>query len=140
MSERCSRAGGYDVITCLAGRSQRTRDLAAAVGFRDVPSLEDMILQADLIMSILVPAQAMGVAREVADSMRTAGAIASIRGLQCRLAQVGVPRWLPSSARRAEEYIDGGIIGGSPAKGAVPRILYVPGRGPASWTSLTAKA
>ena len=114
-------AGGYDVITCLAGRSQRTRDLAAAVGFRDVPSLEDMALQADLIMSILVPAEAMGVARKVADAMRAAGA--SRPFADCNAVSPRSASAMASIINAAGgEYIDGGIIGGSPAKGAVPRI------------------
>ena len=64
---------GYDVITCLAGRSDRTRQLAEAGNFRDVPTLAEMVTQADLIMSILVPAQALGVAESVADALREAG-------------------------------------------------------------------
>ena len=36
---------GYQIIACLAGRSQRTRDLAAIAGFGDVPSLEEMTSQ-----------------------------------------------------------------------------------------------
>ena len=112
---------GYDVVTCLAGRSQRTKDLAAAGGFRDTASIEEMISQADLIMSILVPAEATGVAENVADAMRAAGV--SRLFADCNAVS-------PQTARRMEsvingaggEYIDGGIIGGSPARGATPRI------------------
>ena len=64
---------GYRVITCLAGRSQRTRDLAAAGGVADVSPLGEMVQDADLIMSILVPAEAVGVARDVAAAMRATG-------------------------------------------------------------------
>ena len=56
---------GYDVITCLAGRSQRTKDLAAAGGFRDTESLDEMVSQADLIMSILGPGRSRGRRRRV---------------------------------------------------------------------------
>ena len=116
---------GYDVITCLDGRSQRTRDLAAAGNFRDVPTLADMVTQADLIMSILVPAQALEVAEAVADALREANV--SRPFADCNAVS-------PQTATRMEsiinaaggEYIDGGIIGGSPAHGAVPRI-YVSG-------------
>ena len=112
---------GYDVITCLTGRSQRTRDLAAAGGFRDVPSLEEMTLQADLIMSILVPDQAVDVADQVADAMRAAGTsrpFADCNAVSPRSASV-----MGSIIGAAGgDYIDGGIIGGSPARGAVPRI------------------
>ena len=112
---------GYDVITCLAGRSQRTRGLAAAGGFRDVSSLEDMTLQADLIMSILVPAEAVGVARDVADAMRasrTARPFADCNAVSPRSASV-VESIIGDAGG---DYIDGGIIGGSPARGAAPRI------------------
>ena len=112
---------GYDVITCLTGRSQRTRDLAAAGGFRDVPSLEDMTLQADLIMSILVPDQAVDVADQVADAMRVTAVsrpFADCNAVSPRSASV-----MESIINNAGgDYIDGGIIGGSPARGAVPRI------------------
>ena len=112
---------GYDVITCLEGRSQRTKDLAAAGGFRDTASLDEMVSQADLIMSILVPSEAMGVARSVAEAMRSTGL--SRPFADCNAVS-------PQTARRMEsiingaggEYIDGGIIGGSPARGATPRI------------------
>ena len=112
---------GYDVITCLTGRSQRTRDLAAAGGFRDVPSLEEMTLQADLIMSILVPDQAVDVADQVADAMRAAGTsrpFADCNAVSPRSASV--MESIISAV--GGDYIDGGIIGGSPARGAAPRI------------------
>ncbi len=118
---------GYDVITCLAGRSQRTKDLAAAGGFRDTESLDEMVSQADLIMSILVPSEAVGVAEHVADAL-------SATRLSRPFADCNAVS--PQTARRMEsvidgaggEYIDGGIIGGSPARGATPRI-YTSGPG-----------
>ena len=112
---------GYRVITCLDGRSERTRDLAAKAGILDVPSLEEMVEEADLIMSILVPAEAVGVAREVADAMRATGA--SRLFADCNAVS---PRSASAMASiigaSGGDYIDGGIIGGSPARGAVPRI------------------
>ena len=92
---------------------------------RDVPSLEDMVVQADLIMSILVPAQAVNVAKEVADAMRATGAprpyadcnAVSPRSASAMAAIIG---------EAGGDYIDAGIIGGSPARGAVPR-LYASG-------------
>lgn len=116
---------GFDVITCLAGRSRRTRDLAAKAGMRDVPSLEDMVVQADLVMSILVPAQAVSVATEVADAMRTAGAPRPYA--DCNAVSPMSARAMAAIIGAAGgDYIDAGIIGGSPARGAVPR-LYTSG-------------
>ena len=112
---------GYRVITCLAGRSQRTRDLAAAAGILDVPSLEDMTQRADLIMSILVPAQAVGVARDVANALRACGV--SRPFADCNAVSPRSAAEMASIIGSAGgDYIDGGIIGGSPARGAVPRI------------------
>ena len=80
-----------------------------------------MTLQADLIMSILVPAEAVGVARDVADAMRasrTARPFADCNAVSPRSASV--MESIISGA--GGDYIDGGIIGGSPARGAAPRI------------------
>ena len=116
---------GYDVITCLDGRSDRTRDLAAAGGFRDVPTMVDMVTQADLIMSILVPAQAAAVASAVAEAMQMAGV--SRPFADCNAVSPQTAEAMNAIISNAGgEYIDGGIIGGSPARGAVPRI-YVSG-------------
>ena len=116
---------GYDVITCLVGRSERTRDLAARAGMRDVPSLADMVVRADLIMSVLVPAQAVTVAGQVAEAMRAAGAPRPYA--DCNAISPASARAMAAVIGAAGgDYIDAGIIGGSPAKGAVPR-LYTSG-------------
>ena len=43
---RALRRHGHDVLTCLAGRSARTRGLAAAAGMRDAGSLEALVAEA----------------------------------------------------------------------------------------------
>lgn len=128
---------GYEVITCLAGRSQRTRQLAQAAGFADAPSLEDMARRADLIMSILVPAEAERVARSVADALRNAGI--SRPFADCNAVSPAAAARMASAINAAGgDYIDGGIIGGSPARGAVPNI-YVSGPGAAIMDELDGK-
>ncbi|MDP6716075.1 MAG: NAD(P)-binding domain-containing protein, partial [SAR202 cluster bacterium] len=111
---------GYDVITCLAERSQRTRELAQAGNIREVPNLESMLEEADLILSILVPSQAEGVAQSVADAMRATGI--SRPFADCNAVSPDTSRRLETIITSAGgDYIDGGIIGSSPAKGAEPR-------------------
>lgn len=61
---------GLRVITCLEGRSQRTRDLAQKAGIVDVPTYPQLVTEADLILSIMVPAQAMNAAEAVADALQ----------------------------------------------------------------------
>ena len=68
------RENGLRVITCLQGRSERTRDLAAQAGIEDVPSHGALVQEADLILSILVPAQAGNSAHKVAQAISETGA------------------------------------------------------------------
>lgn len=68
------RDNGLRVLTCLDGRSDRSRELAGKAGFEDVASLDDLVQQADVVMCVLVPARATEVAGQVADAMRRTGA------------------------------------------------------------------
>ena len=60
------------VITCLQGRSQRTQQLAEKAGIEDVPTYSQLVTEADLILSIMVPAQAMSAASSVAEALQQA--------------------------------------------------------------------
>ena len=67
-------SGGVRVLTCLAGRSERTRVLARTAGFTDVPTLDVLVRESELLLSIVPPAQALAVARDVAAALRATGA------------------------------------------------------------------
>ncbi len=119
------KSGGLDVIACLAGRSALTRERAEAAGFRDVPVIEDLLGEADLVLSIIPSAVAVDTAREVASAMKASGHTPPYA--DCNAIS-------PNSTRHAGEaisgagadYIDGGIIGSPPGKGKPPR-FYVSG-------------
>ena len=114
-----------DVITCLRGRSNRTRQLAADAHFRDIPTLGLLVEQADLILSILVPDQAVTVALQVAAAMRSSGKHALYA--DCNAVSPQTTRKIESIITEAGgQYVDGGIIGGSPTRGTPPR-FYVSG-------------
>ena len=116
---------GIDVITCLRGRSDRTRDLASKAGIRDVPTLEDMVAAADLVLSILVPADAVEVARQVAEAMRTTGedtALADCNAVSPQNAAVMEANITAAGGR----FVDASIIGGPPTAGYAPNV-YVSG-------------
>ncbi len=110
---RCLIAGGYDVATCLTGRSERTRSLTTAAGIRDVPGLDELVRESDLILAILVPDQTRSLAEQVADAIRRTGS--SPAYAECNAIS-------PDSAREIGEiisdaggrFIDAGIIGGPP--------------------------
>ena len=64
------RQNGLQVITCLHGRSQRTRQLAEKASIVYVPTYPEFVTEADLILSIMVPAQAMSAASAVAGALK----------------------------------------------------------------------
>lgn len=61
---------GLSVITCLQDRSQRTRELAQKAGIVDVPTYNQLVIEADIILSIMVPAQATKAATAIADALK----------------------------------------------------------------------
>jgi len=63
------RENGARVITCLEGRSQRTEKLTEDAGIEIVDSYPALVEQADLLLSILVPAQALPTATKVASAL-----------------------------------------------------------------------
>ncbi len=65
---------GLTVIAALGERSARTRALAAEAGIADVGTPENLVRQADLVMSILDPDAAIVAAQRVAEAMKSAGA------------------------------------------------------------------
>jgi len=60
---------GLEVTACLDRRSLRTKQLAREVGIVDLLSYEDLVQKSDLILSILVPAQAVKAAEKVAKAI-----------------------------------------------------------------------
>ncbi|MDE2687983.1 MAG: DUF1932 domain-containing protein [Chloroflexota bacterium] len=116
----------FDVITCLRGRSDRTRRLAGDAHFRDIPTLGLLVEQADLILSILVPSQAVSVAEQVAAAMRATGKHSVYA--DCNAISPQTTRQIEGIITGAGgQYVDGGIIGGSPTRGTPPR-FYVSGK------------
>ena len=116
---------GLDVITCLEGRSDRTRRLALKGNLRDVPSLDDLVSQADLVLSILVPSEALAVAQRVADALQATGADTPFADCNATSPQTA-EKMEAIISRAGGRFIDGSIIGGPPGEGAPPR-FYVSG-------------
>ena len=65
---------GLRVVTCLEGRSERSRTLAAKAGIEDGGSLEDIVREVDIFLSVLVPSSAREFAGKVAAAMQATGA------------------------------------------------------------------
>ncbi|MBT3659766.1 MAG: NAD(P)-dependent oxidoreductase [Rhodospirillaceae bacterium] len=121
---RALKEHGHTPITCLAGRSERSRRLAEAGGVRDVDDMKTLVAEADIILSILPPASALDLARETALAMTAMESFppyvdcnaispSTAKAVGNEIAAVGAP------------FIDAGIIGLAPGK-ATPR-FYVSG-------------
>ncbi len=107
------RQNGLRVITCLEGRSQRTRELAEKARIVDVPTYPQFVTEADLILSIMVPAQAMSAASMVAEALQK---------VDTTLAYADCNAIAPQTVRKLGEiitsaggmFIDASIIGPPP--------------------------
>ncbi len=122
---RALGVAGHQVITCLEGRSERTRQLAAAAEIRDCPSLGQMLEESDLVLSILPPAAAPDMAAHVAAAMAETGATPPY--VDCNAVSPETVRKVGDSIIGAgAPFIDGGIIGLAPGRGPATR-FYVSG-------------
>ena len=117
---RALRENGLEVITCLTDRSQRTRELAESAGIVDVPDFAQMIDRADIVLSVLVPERAVDVARQVATVIEQSGK--PLPFADCNPVAPAVAIEMAKIIDGAGgKYIDGGIIGSPPGRGAPPR-------------------
>jgi 3-hydroxyisobutyrate dehydrogenase-like beta-hydroxyacid dehydrogenase len=122
---RVLKENGLRVITCLNGRSARTKELAHRANIEDVPSLEDLLDQSDLILSVIVPSEATKLAQQVAKVLQA-------RRINSYYADCNAIS--PQTARKIDtiissaggRFINASIIGSPPGKGEPPR-FYVSG-------------
>jgi 3-hydroxyisobutyrate dehydrogenase-like beta-hydroxyacid dehydrogenase len=134
---RVLKAGGLRVITCLAGRSARTRALAETAGVEDVGDDRALVGAADVLLSIVVPARAEDLARRLAPALQTAA-----KGLP----YVDCNAIAPQTARRIGEivaaaggrFVDAGIIGPPPRPGATATRFYASGAAAEDFAALGA--
>jgi len=104
---------GLDVLAALEGRSEITRLRARSAGFRDVGTVDELVAHADVVLSILVPAEAVPVAEQVAAAMKRSGATPAF--VECNaIAPQTVQAIEPSITAAGGCFIDAGIIGGPP--------------------------
>ena len=108
------------VVTCLAGRSARTRALSEKAGIVDLPSLEEMGSQSDVMLPITVSESAPDVCRRVADAMLATGA-KPLFGECNAVAPQLVRRMEPMITTAGGRFVDASIIGGPPRNGSSPR-------------------
>lgn len=113
------------VLTCLAGRSNRTRMLSEQAGIIDVPNLNDLVEQSDILMSLTVSEAVPGLCRDVADAVKATGA--DLLFAECNAIAPQLSMQMERVLTESEAaYVDASIIGPPPRDGSSPRV-YVSG-------------
>ena len=115
---------GLRVVAALDGRSARTRRLAAEAGLEDVGSVVRMVEAADVVLSVLVPAEAVAAAERVAAALGSVGTSPLYADLNA-IAPATTRRVGRIIAAAGARYVDGGIIGPPPRDRATR--IYVSG-------------
>jgi 3-hydroxyisobutyrate dehydrogenase-like beta-hydroxyacid dehydrogenase len=98
--------GGVRVVTTVAGRSERTVELAGRAELELLPDVAAVIGEADVVLSIVPPAEAEPVAAELAG----ARLFADLNAIS------------PARAARISPAVDGSISGGPPWQAGTTRI------------------
>ncbi len=118
---------GVEVLTCSKGRSEVTRKRAENAGVRPVSSLARLTLEADLVVSLVVPSAARRVASKVAKALLKVGK-KNLFYLDANATSPMTARDIEQDLSRADaSFVDGCIIG-SAAKLDQGAVIYVSGR------------
>jgi 3-hydroxyisobutyrate dehydrogenase-like beta-hydroxyacid dehydrogenase len=112
---------GLRVITALAGRSTRTQTLAAKAGIVDVDDYPALVREADLLLSILVPAEALATAHRLAEALMATGR--TLLFVDCNAIAPETVRQIEAVITAAgSRCVDASIIGPPPRKPGSTRI------------------
>jgi 3-hydroxyisobutyrate dehydrogenase-like beta-hydroxyacid dehydrogenase len=130
---RAWQGAGAQVVTTVAGRSKRTRGLAQ--GLTWLTSVDAVVAAADIVVSIVPPAQALANAEQVA----AAAGRARVQPLVADLNAVS-----PGTMARVADILseggcrvlDGAVSGGPPAPGGTQTRLYLSGTDAATLAGL----
>ena len=129
MGHGCGKAfknNNFRVVTCLSQRSVRTKKLAELSGFEDLGTIENVVQNSDIILSILPPEFALQQAKKVSKV---------ITKIQKHITYVDCNAISPETALKINDsissnycnFIDGGIIGFNPIVENGQTRLYVSG-------------
>jgi 3-hydroxyisobutyrate dehydrogenase-like beta-hydroxyacid dehydrogenase len=111
------RQGGAEVVTTLAGRSERTARLAREAGLECLPDLEAVVREAEIVLSVAPPDQAEAIARDIAAT----GASALVADLNA--VSPATARRIDAALREAGlDLVDGSISGPPPCRAGTTRI------------------
>jgi 3-hydroxyisobutyrate dehydrogenase-like beta-hydroxyacid dehydrogenase len=118
---------GAEVLTCLQGRSERTKDLAKSAGLKDASSYEDLVYACDVVISIMVPSEALGASKLVAGALEKTGK--DLPYTDCNAIAPSTAKEIADTIQNAGgRPIDAGIIGGPPRGESPSTRFYASGK------------
>ena len=114
------RERGLRVLTCLEGRSARTKSLSDKAGIVDVPTLEGLIAESHVLLSITVSEIVPTLCTQVAAAVKETGT--NLLFAECNAIAPQVSREMePILTESGARYVDASIVGGPPRNGSSPR-------------------
>lgn len=120
------RGHGLRVITSIEGRSARTRALAAKAGLDLVADEATLVEEADLLLSIMVPAEAEPFARRMAKVIGQAGQ--QVTYIDCNAIAPETAKRIGAVIEAAgSSFVDAGIIGPPPKESSRATRFYASG-------------
>jgi 3-hydroxyisobutyrate dehydrogenase-like beta-hydroxyacid dehydrogenase len=126
---------GLRVLTCLAGRGPSSRQRADEAGMQDVPDLDELVRECDMLLSICPPSVAGAMADQVAAAVRATGA--NLLYADCNAIAPNTAREIFQTVSGAGiRFADAGIIGGPPTRPG--NRIFTSGPGAAELTDLNA--
>jgi 3-hydroxyisobutyrate dehydrogenase-like beta-hydroxyacid dehydrogenase len=117
---------GTRVVATLAGRSERTGELARKAGLELLPSLAEVVRESDVVLSIAPPGEAEAIVRDLADVARSTGARPLVADLNA--VAPDTVRRMASALAGTLDLVDGAISGPPPWKPGTTRIYLSGGR------------
>jgi L-threonate 2-dehydrogenase len=115
---------GVTVLTLLNGRSPATRERATAAGMQ--PASLDAVMEADLLLSIVPPANALAFAEQTAFALKSARRKPVFA--DCNAVSPATVRHIHAVvAATGAEFVDAGIIGFPPVPGGKGPHIYASG-------------
>lgn len=106
------KGAGARVVTTVSGRSQGTQQRADQAGLECLPALDDVVQQADLIVSLVTPFGATPLADAVAEAIRRTGTHPTYVDGNSLSPSTAVAIGQTVEGAGAT-FVDGGIIGGA---------------------------
>jgi len=122
----CVIEKGMRVVTCLSGRSDRSQALAQDAGMSDCNSLEAMIDEADMLLSIVPPAVAVDFANEVCPLIKASER--DVLFVDCNaIAPTTAWKIAVIANQHKVNFQDVGIVGAAPRPERTPVRFYTSG-------------